>query len=328
MGYLPHAGVLAHRAAVAEWLDTEFRLQVPADGVLLCNGAQHGIAVAFMAAIPAGAPIIAEQATYPGLMGLSQILGHKLHAVEMDGEGLLPEALSAAFEATGARHLYCMPTLQTPTGVTMPAARRQAVAHVLQQWDAVAIEDDVYGFLLPDGPPPLACYAPDLVCYVTSFAKCATPGLRLGALSVPERLRDQAAAALRATSWMASPLLTACAADMIRDGAMATLSARKREVALERWHIARDALGLSADAISGERPAFHMWVPLRRPVADVIAEAAMRGVVLAPAAQVSGTDLLPGLRLCLGAPADIGELQWAMTQIADVLKGSASRSLL
>ena len=161
LGYLPHAGVLAHRAAVTDWLATEFRLSAPADQVMLCSGAQHGIAVAFMAAVPEGAPILAEQATYPGLLGLSRMLGHKLHGVEMDADGLIPDALAAAFETTGARHLYCMPTLQTPTGATMPPARREAIADVLRRWGAVAIEDDVYGFLLPGGPPPLASYAPD-----------------------------------------------------------------------------------------------------------------------------------------------------------------------
>ena len=327
-GYLPHAGMPAHRAAVAGWLANGFRLPVSSDQVLLCNGAQHGIAIAFMATVPVGAPILAEQATYPGLLGLCQMLGHKLHGVGMDGEGLLPDALSSAFERTGARHLYCMPTLQTPTGATMTEARRQAVAAVLRQWDAVAVEDDVYGFLTPDGPPPLACYAPDQVCYASSFSKCATPGLRLGALVMPERFRDRATAALRATGWMASPLLAACATDMIREGAMASLMAIRLDAAARRWELAIDILQSVVPNLPQTRPAFHMWVPLRRPVVEVIAEAAMQGVVLAPAAQVPGAEPLAGLRLCLGAPSDMDELQWALHRVAGVLGGRESRSLL
>ena len=115
---------------------------------------------------------------------------------------------------------------------------------------------------------------------------------------------------------------------MIADGAMAGLMARKREVAAQRWDLAVGMLGLTAPDLPGFGPAFHLWVPLRRPVAEIIAEAAMQGVVLAPAAQLSGGEAPAGLRLCLGAPGSLEELQWALARLAGVLEGLESRSLL
>lgn len=325
LGYLPHAGILSQRHAVASWISENFRLRLPAERVMLSNGAQHAIAVCMMAASPPGAPILAEAVTYPGLFGLSGMLGHPLHGVAMDTEGLIPDALDAAFERTGARMLYCMPTLQTPTGATMSIGRRQAIASVLRHHDALAVEDDVYGFLASEAPPPLAVYAPERVCYVTSFAKCAAPGLRLGALAVPEDLRDRATAALRATGWMASPLLGALATRMIQDGSLSMLVGRKRAAATERMALAREILGPAITGTAGSA-AFHLWLPLNRPVAEVIAEAAMLGVVVAPPAQLPDAEPIQGIRICLGAPESLGELRTALVSIAAVLRGTESRS--
>lgn len=323
--YLPHAGVLNQRSAVASWVSENFRLRLPAERVMLCNGAQHAIAVSMMAALSPGAPILAEAVTYPGLFGLSSMLGHPLHGVAVDAEGLIPEALEAAFARTGARMLYCMPTLQTPTGATMSIGRRQAIAAILRSYQALAIEDDVYGFLAPEAPPPLAVYAPERVCYVTSLAKCAAPGLRLGALTVPEDLRDQATAALRATGWMASPLLGAVATRMIQDGSLSMLLERKRAAATERLAMAREILGPAVAGRAGSA-AFHLWLPLHRPVVEVIAEIAMSGVVVAPPAQLPDAEPVQGIRICLGAPEDLGDLRTALCSIATVLRGTESRS--
>jgi DNA-binding transcriptional MocR family regulator len=325
LGYLPHAGLPAQRAPLAAWVAEQFRVTLPPERMLLCNGAQHAIAVALMAALAPGEPLLAEAASYPGLFGLARMLGHPLHGVAMDAEGMVPEALDTALEHTGTRMVYCMPTLQTPTGATMSAARRQAVIAVLRRHGALALEDDVYGFLLTDGPPPLAASAPDLVCYVTSLAKCAAPGLRVGMLALPEPLRDRGAASLRATGWMTSPLLGGLVAQMVADGSLSTLVARKRVAATERWRIARQVLGEHAVGI-GAPASFHLWLPLQRPAAEVIAEVAMQGIVLAPPAQVPGADQVNGIRLCLGAPDRPADLRSALIKVAAVLRGLESRS--
>ena len=322
LDYLPHAGLPEHRAAMANWLNGELGLALPPDRVVLCNGAQHGIALALMAAIRPGDAILAEGFTYPGITGIAARLGHPVHGVAMDAEGLIPGALDAAFAGTGARALYCMPTLQTPTGALMSAARRAAVAAVLRRYDAWAIEDDVYAFLAPGARPCLAALAPDRVIYVTTLAKCVAPGLRVGALVIPDALRPGVNAALRGTGWMASPLMTATASHMLRSGAVADQAARKRAVAAQRWAMAQEYFAI------GAVPAFHLWLPIDGSPADIVAHASLSGVVLAAPVAASGAPAQGGLRLCLGAPADDDALRRGLSVVARIVREGGGRALV
>ena len=60
LGYLPHAGLPKHRTAMAEWLRRDIGLDRSEDDVALCNGAQHGIALALMAALRPGDAVLAR----------------------------------------------------------------------------------------------------------------------------------------------------------------------------------------------------------------------------------------------------------------------------
>ena len=87
-----------------------------------------------------------------------------------DDEGILPDALDLACREDSARALYCMPTLQNPTGAVMSAERRQAIATVLRKYRLPVIEDDIYRFLT-DAPPPLSAFVPELGHYLLGCSK-------------------------------------------------------------------------------------------------------------------------------------------------------------
>ncbi len=325
LDYMPHAGVPAHRSAMAAWLSATLGTSLSADRVVLCNGAQHGIALGLMATLRPGDALLAEAFTYPGIAGIAERLGHSVHGVALDAEGLLPDALDAAFTATGARALYCMPTLQTPTGVTMETARREAIAAVLRRHDVWAIEDDVYAFLSPHARPALATLAPERVLYVGSLAKCVAPSLRVGAMVVPDALRNRVNMALRGTGWMASPVLTAVAAQMLRSGAVAEQVARKILVATQRWIMAHEILG-STPGLGA--PAFHVWLTVDGSPAEITGDASRQGVVLAVPTMASGAAPQGGLRLCLGAPRDMQDLRRGLEVVAQILRQGGGRALV
>ena len=134
------------------------------------------------------------------------MLGLRLEGVAMDEEGLVPEALDQAVVETGARLLYCTPTLQNPTTATMSEARKQAIACVAIRHDLTIIEDDIYGILLEEPAPlPLATFAPEHTIYVTSLSKAVAPGLRIGYTAPPQHIVERVGAAVRASCWMAAP---------------------------------------------------------------------------------------------------------------------------
>jgi DNA-binding transcriptional MocR family regulator len=86
---------------------------------------------------------------------------------------------------------------------------------------------------------------------------------------------------------------------------------------VNRWQLAAKLLSISNAPEA--TPAFHLWLPLAEPVASLIAAAAMRGVVLAPPTVVPGGPPPKGLRLCLGAPETLDDLEAAIVIISEIL---------
>ena len=61
---------------------------------------------------------------------------------------------------------------------------------IARKWDVILVEEDVYGLLQEDAPPPLAALAPERVLYLTGLSKTVAPGLRIGYLLFPPGLRS------------------------------------------------------------------------------------------------------------------------------------------
>ena len=93
-------------------------------------------------------------------------------------------------KAKDARFLYVLPNFQNPTGNSMSEPRRAALSAAAAQLALPIVEDNPYGDLWFDTPPPLPLTArnPDGCIYMGSFSKTLAPGLRLGFLVAPKAL--------------------------------------------------------------------------------------------------------------------------------------------
>jgi DNA-binding transcriptional MocR family regulator len=266
--------------------------------------------------------VLTESYTYSGMLALSAQGGYPLHGVATDASGLIPEHLDRAFVETGARVLYCMPTLQTPMGSVMPPERRQAIAEIVRRHDAFLLEDDAYGYLLTPPLPPIARLIPERSFYIVSFAKCLAPGLRIAAMIAPETFRDRSINALRATGWMAVPVMAEVVARLIYNGGLARQARLKRDKAALRDAIVRRVLKEWLPATTAA-PGFHTWLPLPagRTLAALIAQAAQAGITLAPPGALRRMESESlGVRLCLGAPATEADLERALIEIRRILE--------
>jgi 2-aminoadipate transaminase len=99
-------------------------------------------------------------------------------------------AAKAGTGASRARFLYVLPNFQNPTGRTMSEARRAALSARAAQLGLPLIEDNPYGDLWFDAPPPLPLTArnPEGCIYLGSFSKVLAPGLRLGFVVAPRHV--------------------------------------------------------------------------------------------------------------------------------------------
>lgn len=197
-------GLESHRRAAALWLG-RFGIEATADDMLMTCGGQHGLLLALAALTRPGEIVLTEELCFYGLKSAAAMLGRSLVGVRMDGEGIVPDYLDIACRRTGAKVLFCAPTLHNPTTATMSAERRREILEVCRRHDVMIAEDDVYGFMPERSPLPLTASAPERVVHIASLSKLVGPGLRIGFMRVPRHLHYAFGVALRATTLMASP---------------------------------------------------------------------------------------------------------------------------
>ena len=268
-----------------------------------------------------GDAVLAENITYPGIRSIAGQLGLRLAGLPMDRDGIDPDAFARACASLAPKALYLNPTLQNPTTLTVPEARREAIAAVARRFGVPIIEDDAYGFIPSRGVPPFAALAPDLTWPVAGLAKCIGAGLRAAYVVAPDaRAGWPFAAALRATSVMASPLTVALATRWIADGTADMILRFIRAETAARQKLA--AAILPAGSFRADPLSFHLWVPLPPPWTRSAFIGHMRatgiGVVASDAFVVSGPPD-EAVRVCLGGPASRDTVRGALEFMAHTL---------
>ena len=319
--YVPPAGLAEHREAGVALLSRLGHSATP-DRVLVTCGAQSALGVLMAALTEPGDGVLLEELTYGGIVAAANQSHLSVQPVAIDEHGLRPDALEAACRAGKPRLLACVPNHHNPTAIVMPEERRRAIAAVARAHELVVIEDDVYGFLVEDRPPPLATFYPEGTCTITCTSKALIPGLRIGYVVAPASVVERIANAIRSTVWMAPPLMAEVATRWILDGTADRLMACQRSETRARQAIASETL--SAFRPFSHRTAFHVWLPLpARWTAGAFTGALReRGVTVAASeAFVVGDSPVPrAVRLSVTAPATHDELRQGLGVVASLLE--------
>ena len=175
---------------LCEWVAAQMAgqgLRVDASQVLITTGSQQGLDLVGKVLIDAGSRIAVEAPTYLGALQAFAPYEPALHTIASDDGGPLVDALDAA---RGARFFYLVPSFQNPTGRCIGHARRSAIAAKAEALQLPLVEDNPYGELWFDAPPPapMAARWADGTVYLGSFSKVLAPGLRLGYVIAPKPL--------------------------------------------------------------------------------------------------------------------------------------------
>lgn len=322
--YQPSGGAPMHRAAGAAWLGRR-GLNVPAEQVLICTGAQHAIVTAFSAVCRPGDIVLAECLTYPGVKNAARLLGLRLEGVALDEAGVVPDAFEAACRRHKPAAAYLLPTLQNPTTVTMPAGRREAIAEIAARFGVAIVEDDIYGSVADGGPLPIAAIAPERVLHIGGLSKSVASGLRVSYLSCPDNLVDRAGIGLRSSNWMTAPLMAEIAARWIADGTADRLAHWQRGEIAARFAIATAAF--AGFQVQGHAGCPHLWLPLPEPwrAPGFVDALKRRGVTVTGADAFAigrSHDVPHAVRVSLTAAESQGELRRGLDTIA-TLAGDA-----
>jgi DNA-binding transcriptional MocR family regulator len=240
--------------------------------VVVTVGSQQGLDLVTRVFVDPGDVILAEAPSYVGALGVFQAAQARVRHVEMDDEGLIPEALEEALTAASAagdrvKFLYTVPNFHNPAGVTLSEAQREVVMAIAERHDLLIVEDNPYGLLGFEHGPMRALRArnEDRVIYLGSFSKTFSPGLRVGWVLAPLAVREKLVLATEAQV-LCPPSLTQYAVARYLD----TQPWREQiKVFTELYRERRDATLESLDALmppgtTWTRPdgGFYVWLKL------------------------------------------------------------------
>ncbi len=322
MRYQDFGGTPADRAAGRAWLANRLP-GCSSDNVLVCPGIHSALVALVSRLARRGDAICLDSLAYPGIKAIASQLGVQLQPLPRDDDGPLPHAFESLCRSGQPAALYCNPTLQNPSTLTIPFRRREALADIAMRYSVPIIEDDAYAMLPQSAPPPLALLAPELTYYVTGMSKNLGAGLRIAYLLAPTvREAQRIAGALRATTVMPSPFTMLLATQWINDGTASEMLAAIRAEARARQAIASRILG--AWPFDAPLDGFHLWLPIPREclwTAPDLAQHLRSQRVAAVASAAFSTDGDPpaAIRICLGGPQDRAQCLEGLQLVAEAL---------
>lgn len=262
LSYQPEAGQLRHRQAAAQWLQ-RFGTTADANRVMVTHGAQHGLSCVLRTVARPGDALFTESLSYPGLQAQARLMRLQLVGIEMDEQGMLPDALDHAARNIDAKLLYCTPSLHNPTTASMSMQRREAIARVARRHNLLLLEDAVHAAAQTAPLPAVSTLLPDQSFLLASFSKVAGPGLRVGYIEAAPQWLSKLAASMRADCWMVAPLLPHIASDWIHSGQIDHLIAAQRAAIARRLSVALPLLQELGCRSAPESPL--IWLPLPEP---------------------------------------------------------------
>jgi len=195
VGSCPVRGTPAVRELVSQ-RSRQRQLDVDPESITMVNGSQHGLDLLLRVLVEPGDTVLVEVPTYYVALQSFLSRGLRILGVPVDEHGMDVERVELLLSRYRPRLIYTVPTYQNPTGATMSLERRERLLALAQQYQVPIVEDDPFGDLHYDTPPPPPIKALDKhghVLYLSTFSKSVAPGLRVGWLIAPDPVADRAA---------------------------------------------------------------------------------------------------------------------------------------
>lgn len=276
-----------------EWVAASLPWSVDPAQVLITTGSQQGLDLIAKVLIDAGSRVLVETPTYLGALQAFTPMEPVIEGVASDAEGVDVDALETQIGSEAAhspRFLYVLPNFQNPTGRSMGLQRRQALVNMAARAGLPLVEDNPYGDLWFDHPPPtpLTALNPEGSIYLGSFSKILAPGLRLGFMVAPPSVHPKLLQAKQAADLHSPSFNQRMVAEVLKDGflerhvpTIRALYKRQCEVMLEC--LEREMAGMDVRWNKPDGGMF-LWVRLPEGVnaVELLPKAVERGVAFVP----------------------------------------------
>ena len=220
------------------------------DGLIVTTGSQQALDLLGKTLLEPGSKAIVEGPTFLATIQCFRLYGAELISAPIDGEGVQVDRLEQLIMEHKPRLVYLIPTFGNPSGAMLSLERRKRVLELAVKHQTLIVEDDPYGDLYFDAPPPpsllaLSSQVPgsrDWLVHCGSLSKVLSPGLRVGWMVAPPELLAKATMCKQFSDAHTSTFAQATAARYLAAGLMPATLAKVRATYGRRAQVMGDAL--------------------------------------------------------------------------------------
>ncbi|WP_072687237.1 aminotransferase-like domain-containing protein [Rhodococcus marinonascens] len=190
-----------------------------AEDVVVTHGSQQALSLLAQVLLDPGDLVIVEEPAYTGALQVFWAAEADVRSVPLDADGMDTAALQGLLEG-GLRPtvVHTVSNFHNPRGVVLAPARREHLASLADRYGFWVIEDDPYGELFFDGPPPVPVAAlSDRVIRLSSASKILAPALRVGWLHGDRRVCEAVELLKQGADLCGSSLTHQIAAGLLSD---------------------------------------------------------------------------------------------------------------
>ncbi|WP_042416101.1 PLP-dependent aminotransferase family protein [Comamonas aquatica] len=330
-------GFMPLREQLAAFTAAKGAKDVYADNLVVTTGSQQALDLLGKCMISPGDKVIVEGPTFLATIQCFRLYGAEVISAPIDSQGVIVDELEKLIAEHQPKLVYLIPTFGNPSGATLSLERRQRVLELAVKYQTLVVEDDPYGDLYFDAPPPASLLAlssevpgsRDWLAHCGSLSKVLSPGLRIGWLIAPPELLAKAVMCKQFSDAHTSTFAQATAAHYLLAGHMPATLAKVRKVYAQRAQTMMAALRSElGDAVAFTEPlgGLFLWVRLTGAHgaladANVLAKQAIaQGVAFVPGAPFfSQHPDLSTFRLSF-ATADEDKIREGVARLAKALR--------
>ncbi len=324
------------RAQLAAFMQAKGVQGLAGSDLIVTTGSQQALDLLGKTLVDPGDKVIVEGPTFLATIQCFRLYGADVVSAPIDGEGVQVDRLEALITQHRPKFVYLIPTFGNPSGALLGLERRRRILELAVKHQVLIVEDDPYGDLYFNGPPPpsllaLSAQVPgsrDWLVHCGSLSKVLSPGLRVGWMVAPAELLAKATMCKQFSDAHTSTFAQATAAAYLAAGRMPATLDQVRAVYARRAQAMCDAMRMAlGDAVSFTAPqgGLFVWARLTgagsRPTdAGAFARRAIeRGVAFVPGAPFFAAEPdMASFRLSF-ATADEDRIREGVSRLAQAL---------
>ncbi len=309
---------------------------VAPEQMIVTTGSQQALDLIGKTLISPGDKVIVEGPTFLATIQCFRLYGAELVSAPVDGDGVDVDRLEQLIVEHKPKFVYLIPTFGNPSGATLTLERRRHVLELAARYQTLVVEDDPYGELWFDVPPPpsllaLSASVPgsrDCLVHCGSLSKTLSAGLRLGWMVAPPELLAKAVMCKQFSDANSSTLAQATAAQYLKSGRMPANLERARAVYGERARALcqglREQLGAAIEFVA-PRGGLFVWARLTgtggktADAAEFSRRAIDAGVAFVPGAPFYCAQPDPSTLRLSFATSDLNKIREGVSRLARAL---------